>query len=266
MKKNKLILFFFSFAAFFCCQNTYALTLTEPDLSFGSFLDLLSEVCSMFLKYFILFCNSLLSNYFILCILGIVLFISSINLIFEIISLFRVSPEYLQDSIEKRLAEKHDFEVKTYELARKELVMRQNYEYNLQKDTFDSARKELIMRQNRLQVFDPNLNSIKNLTDKNFVSNLNIRNFKGYNYGSLSRNYLDYRVVSSKGNSYIVTDTKNVNQYGHNVDSFSSRSYSPILGVGDKIIESDRYLKDHPKRTITEEEKRELDELLKPFE
>ena len=164
MKKNKLILFFFSFATFFCCKNVYALTLTDPDISFSSFLDLLSEVCSMFLKYFILFCNALLSNYFILCILGIVLFIASINLIFEIINLFRVSPEYLQDSIEKRLEEKHDLEVKTYELARKELVMRQNYQYNLDRNILDSARKELVMRQNKLDRFDYHSNSIVSLS------------------------------------------------------------------------------------------------------
>ena len=49
----------------------------------------------------------------------------------------------------------------------------------------EAAERELINRQNRLQVFDPDTNSIVDISDSSQISNLKFRNYKYHSHGVL---------------------------------------------------------------------------------
>lgn len=161
MKKNKFLLFNFSIAIFFFCSNTYALT--EDEITITDFLDLLKDVCSSFLEWFLKFCNVFIDNWFVLVLVGFGLFVSVIWIAFDIMDFSIDGFGFAKDSVDDYLDKKAD----------RDLAIR------------NQAEKELIMRQNRTQVFDPVTNSIVNVPDSNLVQNLKYRNLKNYNYGNI---------------------------------------------------------------------------------
>ncbi|MBO5375315.1 MAG: hypothetical protein J6A52_00520 [Bacilli bacterium] len=68
------------FCSFFNLLNIEGFTFTD-------FLNLLKSVVLMFLDYFVMFCNMLLNNWFILVIIGFSLFVSITLIVFDFIDI-----------------------------------------------------------------------------------------------------------------------------------------------------------------------------------
>ena len=158
-------------------------------MSFSEYLNSLVPVFDFFLKWINAFISMLFSNYFVLIFLGFLFLYYIIDIVFYLINNFNFN---FTERVSSYFKEKEDLESKSLELAKKELIMRQNnlmyfdphknkilsLDPNINYSDLSLARKELIMRQNNLMYFDPKANNIFTVPDDVNSFNIARRNFK----------------------------------------------------------------------------------------